>query len=534
MRSLEAVLTRGARQHASIAARDKSNAIGFDDLTRRVLQAARMLREQHITRLAVALDNSIEWAVVDLAAQRAGVPVIPLPPFFSATQVAHVLADSGADAVIADRTGANWVASLTTHSLLELSSQAGLYRIDRPDHITSLPAGTAKISYTSGTTGRPRGVCLPQIALDRVAESLFLATQHLGIERHLCLLPLATLLENVAGIYAPWMAGAEVVLPSLAETGLQGGAGIDVGRLIGCINKYEPGSIILLPQMLAAIVDAVESGAKLPLSLRFAAVGGGVVGASLLERADRAGIPAFEGYGLTECGSVVALNTPQARRIGSVGRPLAHCRVRIARDGEVCVEGAVMSGYLGQPDSSASYFARHKSDTASVTTADGIGVNGIGVNGTSANRAKAEIATGDIGRIDADGYLFIDGRKKSVLITSYGRNLSPEWVEAALVSTGSITQAVLFGDGMPFNVAVIVPQPDASISEIENDVGLVNRDLPDYARIRHWLLADESFTPRNGLATANGRLRRGEIEDRYMNEVAACYAGAIETCAGTG
>jgi long-subunit acyl-CoA synthetase (AMP-forming) len=332
--------------------------------------------------------------------------------------------------------------------------------------------------------------------MDRVARSLAEATGSLGVRRHLCLLPLATLLENIAGVHAPLLAGAEVALPGQDETGLCGAAGLDVRQLIRCLQGYGPDSVILLPQMLAALVGAVEQGARLPTTLRFAAVGGGVVGLPLLERAGRAGIPVFEGYGLTECSSVVALNTPDARRPGSVGRPLPHCHVRIGDDGEVFARGATMEAYLGDEP-----------------------------------LPSGEIATGDIGHLDDDGFLYISGRKKNVLITSYGRNISPEWVEAALTATPSIAQAALFGDARPFNVAVVVPRANAGVAAIEQDVDRVNRRLPDYARVRRFILAAAPFSPRDGTLTANGRIRRDRILGLYSDAIEACYRDTLQNTA---
>lgn len=481
-----------SRASESLVLSSREIRLTANDALARVERIARGLQNAGVRVLAIAADNSPDWVLTDLAAQRAGIPVVPVASFFSEEQARHVLADSGADAIAADEFGSAALMSLPTRFAGELTDTLTLLSIgsgaERPAR-PGLAAATAKISYTSGTTGEPKGVCLTQPVLDRVALGLRTATANAGIERHLCLLPLATLLENVAGVYAPMLAGAEVIVPSLAETGLAGAADLDCARLLRCIAEYEPHSVILLPQMLAGLVGAIEWGAQLPTSLGFAAVGGGVVGLPLLERADRAGLPVYEGYGLTECGSVVALNTPDARRKGSVGRPLPHSRIRIGDDSEVLVCGALMSGYLG----------------------DGRGRTGA-------------IATGDIGYLDDDGFLFIEGRRKNVLITSYGRNVSPEWVEATLTGSESIAQAALFGDAMPWNIAVIVPSRRASIEDIECDIAQCNRRLPDYARVRHWILATETFSALAGTATPNGRLRRGAIERKYRHEIAACYA----------
>ena len=471
-------------------------AVSIADVVSHVHRIASLLTAERVRVLAIAADNSPDWTIVDLAAAAAGIPTVPLPPFFSAGQVEHVLADSGADAIAADEPGSVPLLSLPTRFTQELTPRLSLLRLDAPADAPTLPPGTAKISYTSGTSGTPKGVCLSQAAMDRVARSLADATGSLEVRRHLCLLPLATLLENIAGIHAPLLAGAEVALPGQDDVGLCGAAGMDVGRLIRCLHSYAPDSVILLPQMLAGLVGAVERGMCLPSSLRFAAVGGGVVGLPLLERAERAGIPVYEGYGLTECSSVVALNTPEARRAGSAGRPLPHCRVRIGDDGEIFVSGATMESYLGDE-----------------------------------GEPSGEIATGDIGRLDDDGFLHISGRKKNLLITSYGRNISPEWVEASLTAAPSIAQAALFGDARPFNVAVVVPRANAGIAAIEQDIDRVNRRLPDYARVRRFILAAAPFSPRDQTLTANGRVRRDAIYSLYAEAIDACYRDRLQNTA---
>jgi long-subunit acyl-CoA synthetase (AMP-forming) len=492
----DALHTRLSRFAAVRAFTGHDAALSVADVAGHVDRMASLLTAEKVRVLAIAADNSPDWALVDLAAASAGIPTVPVPAFFSAGQVEHVLADSGADAIAADEPGSLPLLSLPTRFAVELTPRLALLRLEAQVDAAALPPGTAKISYTSGTSGTPKGVCLSQAAMDRVARSIADASAGLGIRRHLCLLPLATLLENIAGLHAPLLSGVEIALPGQDEVGLRGAAGMDVKQTIRCLHRYEPESVILLPQMLAGLVGAAEQGARMPPSLKFAAVGGGVVGLPLLERAERADIPVYEGYGLTECSSVVALNTPAARRPGSVGRPLPHCRVRIGDDGEVFVSGATMASYLG----------------------DG-------------HEPAAEIATGDIGHLDEDGYLYVDGRKKNVLITSYGRNVSPEWVEASLTATPSIAQAALFGDARPFNVAVVVPRVGAAAAAIEQDIERANRSLPDYARVHRFILAAAPFSPRDGTLTRNGRIRREAIQALYAAAIDACYRDTLRSTA---
>jgi long-subunit acyl-CoA synthetase (AMP-forming) len=124
--------------------------------------------------------------------------------------------------------------------------------------------------------------------------------------------------------------------------------------------------------------------------------------------------------------------------------------------------------------------------------------------------------TGDLGRLDDEGFLYIEGRRKHVLITSYGRNVSPEWPEAELLAGGAIAQAAVFGEARPALCALAVPAgPAVEDAAIEAQVQSANRRLPDYARVGRWLRADAPFTPQNGLATPNGRVRRDAVWKAY-------------------
>ncbi len=401
-------------------------------------------------------DNGADWVLADLAAQRAGVVLVPLPAFFTAAQLEHAVGESGMDSVLGARLPGFDAAG-------EIEGLAWWRRAALP---AALPRGTSKITFTSGTTGTPKGVALRAAQQWAVAHAIAGATRHLGLRRHLCLLPLAVLLENVAGVYAPQAAGMEFCVPPLAEVGLRGSSSFDPAACLAAIARWEADSVILLPQMLAALSAALERGAPPPKSLKLAAVGGAKVSAALLSRARALGLPAYEGYGLSECASVVALNVPGTDRPGSVGKPLAHVEVQIVeRQIQVKTEGEWR-------------------------------------------------VTGDLGRLDADGFLYIEGRRKHVLITSYGRNVSPEWPEAELLAGPAIAQAAVFGEARPRLCALVVPVPGASDFAVAAQVKAANARLPDYAQIGAWLSA-EPFTPHNGFATANGRARRDALWRAY-------------------
>ena len=466
----------------------RGRALSDDALAERVRGLADALARTGVRRIASRLDNGPEWLALDLAIRALDAVHIPLPTFFSPAQIAHALAASGAEALILPM-GAALPDGFAAHAPHPLDETLTLLRLDAA-HV-ALPAGTACITYTSGTTGTAKGVCLDAATLLAVAQSLADAAAPLAPKRHLCLMPLSTLLENVAGLYAALLSGAEIAVPPLAEVGYTGASGLDVPTLIACLHRYRPESAILLPQLLLALVMAAEQGAMLPESLKFLAVGGGRVGPALLARAEAVGLPVYEGYGLSECASVVCLNRPGASRPGSVGRPLPHARVSVI-DGELFVDGMRCLGYLGE-------------DVLS----------------------QSVIATGDLGHIDADGYVHITGRRKHMFITSFGRNVSPEWVESELLQHPVFAQAVVHGEARPFNVAIVWPRGAAC-----DDMALlqaleeVNRGLPDYAQVRDIVRADAPFSFADGLLTSNGRPRRDAILARYRNAVDACYANS--------
>lgn len=478
--AFDALRSTLVRHGARPALRGEGEEISYARLLEAIAERRGVLEAVGARRVALALDNGPQWALWDLALLAGGQVCVPLPGFFSPTQQMHVLDSAGIDTLIVDPAAA----SATLFAGFVPVAPGILQRT--PPQLPALPAGTAKITYTSGSTGQPKGVCLSAAAQLAVAHSVAQIGEGGAVERHLGVLPLATLLENIAGLYAGLLAGARVELLPMRTIGFSGGGGFDPARFLQTLHAHRPHSLILLPQMLLALVGAAEQDHALPAGLRFVAVGGGQVSPRLLQRAEALGLPVYEGYGLSECASVVCLNTPSARRIGTVGRPLPHAGVRIGDDGEVQVRGARMLGYLGE-----------------APPADALAVD-------------AWLGTGDLGHFD-DGFLVLHGRKKHQFITAYGRNVNPEWVEAELVQQGAIAQAWVHGEARPENLAVLVPRrADCSDVELEAAVAAANAGLPDYARAHRWLRAEAPFTPANGLLTANGRLRRAALAAHYL------------------
>lgn len=450
------------------------------DLEACIAATAEALRRARVARLATLMDNSAAWVVVDRACAAAGIVHVPLPSFFVPAQMLHAASVAGVDAWLGAIGSPPFAGFHEAGERLEVAGHAlGLCRRTLPVAAAPLPAGTRKVTFTSGTTGAPKGVCLDEDGPLRVARGLAERLAPLGIRRHLCVLPLPVLLENIAGVLAPRLAGATCVVPSLRRLGLAGSSAFEAAVFDDAVRATAPDSLVLMPQMLRAWTAHLRRvGRHAVVGLKFVAVGGAAVGPKLLAAARAAGIPAYEGYGLSEAASVQTLNLPGDDRRGSVGRPLPHARLRVAADGEIEVAGSLFLGYAGE----------------------------------AATSPVEWWPTGDVGSIDPDGYVFLQGRKRHVLITGFGRNVAPEWVESALRDEPPILQAVVFGEAEPQLRAVLWPtDPQSDDDTLARAVSAANATLPDYARVGRWVRAEAPFNAASGMATSNGRPRRDAI-----------------------
>jgi len=292
----------------------------------------------------------------------------------------------------------------------------------------------------------------------------------------------------------PLLSGGSCIAASPSELGMQGSSGLSTARLLSAIEHFQPNTMILVPQLLYALDRAMQTGWRPPQSLSFVAVGGARVAAEIVERVRSKGLPVYEGYGLSEAASVVSLNTASNNKPGSSGKVLPHVSVKSC-NGELEVSGNTFLGYLGRP----------------------------------ASWGQDAIKTGDIGHIDRDGYVVVEGRSKNILISSFGRNISPEWVESALMSSGIFQQTLVLGDGRPFCVALLLPcNKTLSDEELLCAVEGANMNLPDYARVESWIRLDQPLSVEDGFLTENGRPRRDRVEEHFINQIDQLYLQKTE------
>ena len=494
-RILSAINAHANSYPGEIALTGEFEEVSYADLSQKIDLLADWLRDQRVGRVGLLGENSEQWIIADLAAWKAGVTLVPLPGFFSLSQLQHVIASARLSAVLACGNG-DLVPGVSRREPTPLK---GIFLDKIMDCELAEPIhNVCKITFTSGTTATPKGVCLSTEAIENVvldlAERIYSSPELKSvISVHLNLLPLATLLENIAGVYVPLLLGKRILVLPGSALGFTGSSQLSIAQLMQALNRYQPNSMIVLPQILQGLVAAQEQDYPLPSSLQFVAVGGGKTPVGLIRQARANGIPVYEGYGLSECASVVSLNSAADDLPGSVGKPLAS-RVLKIEDGVIKVRNCGFYGYLDQPDSTDTEW----------------------------------IDTGDLGYLDDQGFLFITGRKKNLLISSFGRNISPEWIEAELSFCPHIRQAIVIGDAQPWCAAIVVAaSTETDPQKICEYIRAVNECLPDYARIHKFILSFIPFSIANQLLTNNGRLRREAIAAHYAEAIDALYSSTI-------
>ena len=455
-------------------------------------------------RVAVAMANTPEWVAADLALLRAGCTEVPVPLAFSAEQARSLLRE--ADLCLVDAAGARrleaWGAScrpegqpavtVAMQELLAAPAPPGLLPARAPGAI-------AKIVHTSGTTGTPKGVKLRQASLEALLQSLRQVELPGRYDRYFSVVPLSLLIEQVTAVYLTLLNGGLLVFGPRAVP-ILGEHGASPRSVMPLLRAARPTGLMLPPAMLdlfhalcrqrPELDDPVALslelfGTALPPSI---GTGGAPTSPEVLSALAARGLTIYEGYGLSETCSIVATNTPDAHRIGTVGRPLAHLQVRLGSDNELLVRGpALFAGYT------------HTSDpSACVVDGDGW------------------LHTGDLATIDGDGFIRILGRKKNLIVTALGRNVSPEWLEARYQGVPGVQRAVVFGDGLPALEGFFVVDPHLPVAVVVDRVrafGLA--ELGDIDRAEVIVTAPATPELYRDLFTITGRPRRADVR-AYM------------------
>ncbi|BDH12493.1 AMP-binding protein [Streptomyces hygroscopicus] len=493
-----------------------ARTLGYQEVTRRAADLAERIGhgDGRPLRIGVVCGNTPEFVVADLALIVARAIEVPVPLAFSAEQAAGLLEET--DLCLADSAGQ------------ERLTQWGRDRVLRPD-CTVLPLSTdgpvpsaplvlapdgvgeadweCKVIHTSGTTSRPKGVRIRAAALNELLGSLRSVMPRGAFARYLSVVPFSLLIEQVTGLYMVLLDGGTLVLmpPGKALVGTAAAAPADA---MPYVAASRPTAMVATPALVDAFATAADEAAADGRAVAPAlfgsaeapliCCGGAPVHPELLRRLEEHGLPVHEGYGLSENSSVVSWNTPAARRTGTVGKPLPHVRVKLADDGELLVN-------------STSLFAGYTRDDPSSLVLD----------------ADGWLRTGDLARIDGDGFLSITGRKKNVIITAAGRNVAPEWVEAQYAQLPFVRAVAVVGDGLTVLHGLFLVEESTDLAEAEaavREFGAAHLSEVERVAVPHLTVADERLYRR--FFTVTGRPMRAAVRTALTNGTLYDHQGA--------
>lgn len=535
-------------------------------------------------RVAIMAATRYEWTLLDFAIWYAGAVTVPIYETSSPSQIAWIVEDSQVKVVFAekeshskavDRAVAQEKLDVVEHllqiegddldQLVRDGEQVSDADVEQRRSAANLE-DLATIIYTSGTTGRPKGC---ELTHGNFVELSLNAISSLGGVIHrdastVLFIPLAHVFARFISVISV-AAGARV------------GHTADIKQLVDDLGTFHPTFLLAVPRVFEKIYNAAMMKAegegkggiftkaadtaiewskaqqaghvpftlglkhklfsKLVYSKLHARMGGNVthavsggspLGARLGHFFHGIGVQIMEGYGLTETTAPITVNTPEHYRIGTVGVPLPGCAVKIAEDGEVLGRGVcVFRGYRNRPELADETF-----------TEDGW------------------FRSGDIGSLDDDGFLTITGRKKEILVTAAGKNVSPAQLEDQIRSDAIVSQVVVVGDAKPFVAALITLDPetlpawlqrkgipeDTPMSElikekeivdhVQSVVDKANESVSRAESIREFRLLEKDFTIESGHLTPSMKIRRNDVMKDYHDVVEELYADAAESRAG--
>lgn len=523
---------------------DGWRALSWAELGERVFRAAVALQRLGVSpgdRVVQLSENRPEWIVADLAIQFAGGVHVPIHSTLAGPQVVEQIRDSGARLVLvstaaqAEKLACDpalcdaidvWscdavcdaIPDRVVKRLTERTTQVTadeIAAVHRRAVATVAADDLATLIYTSGTTGEPKGVMLTQRNLTTNALATLALFDFTADDLRVGLLPLSHIYARTCDLYC-WIAcGYQFALARSRES-----------ALADCMT-LRPTGINAVPYFYEKVLRASQELGR-PLAemyggrVRLCNSGGAALPDHVAAAYFAAGLPLMQGYGLTETSPVITVSTPAANKLGAVGRPIADVAVRIADDGEVLTRGPhVMRGYWNRPAATAEVLQ------------DGW------------------FYTGDLGAIDADGYLRITGRKKEIIVLASGKNIAPVRLEALLAEDPLIDQAMVVGDGRSYLVALLVVNHEALSRAVEQraaadrttaidvaanhakdgDAKAVLADcvahrlacVSHHEQVRRFAVLERPFTIEEGELTPTLKLRRGVIEKTFAETIEALY-----------
>jgi long-chain acyl-CoA synthetase len=487
-------------------------------------------------RVAILSENRLEWLLADHAMLSAAAVTVPLHAPLSAAQVCFQLGHSGARAVfvsdqnqadkvtqvLADLPDLRWlihfdpikaagcVETLSWNQLADRASPTDHETIARRE--AELRGDSlATIIYTSGTTGDPKGVMLSHDNVLSNALGTATAAEFGPDDVVLSWLPYSHVYARTVDHYLSTQLGSTLVLAESLDTLLDDLAEIQPTWMNGVPRFYE--------KVWAKVESLSPDDRRQALHSIFGprikqlSSGGAPLPGHVCRGFNEAEIPLLEGYGLTESSPVISFNSRARYRLGSVGPAIEGVEIRIASDGEILTRGPhVMQGYW-----------KNEAATAEVIV-------------------EGWLKTGDVGELDADGFLSITDRKKDLMITSTGKNIAPSQIERLLASVPDIDQAVLYGDGRSYLTALVVPNFERLAQldhEIQSTDGIIStptiiahyqqriddlmQSVSGSEQVKKFLLLDRPLQMANEELTATQKVRRRFVTAKYEAQLAALY-----------
>ena len=574
------VVERNLDRVLTIKRHGKWSSISSRELYRDVVGVARALRSWGIgegDRVAILSENRPEWAVADFATMLLGAATVPIYATLTPEQTLHLLRDTGARVIfistadqlrkvmgITDRCSIEKIVVMDDVNAsnivpMERLMRSGPETRDEAFDSRALAVGPdelATIIYTSGTTGTPKGAMLTHGNLaSNLLHSLYLFPFECG-QVSISFMPLSHVFARHVDYVMLWRGLTVAYCPFHDE-------------LLSTVGDVKPDVFVAVPRIYEKLYSKVRSkfnggvkrkfydwamrvgrehkhevlAGKTPAALQWRladrvffskvravlggrvklfASGGALLSRDVLDWYASIGIPIYEGYGLTETSPIIAVNNFKSCRFGSVGPVIENVEIRIAVDGEILVKGpSIFKGYWNMPKETASAFEGEW------------------------------FHTGDVGHLDAEGFLYITDRKKDLIKTSGGKFIAPQPIECKLKASPLVEEAAIMADRRKFASAIIVPsfpalEDWAAVNRVafasreeliatpevfalyESIVSGVNEDLAQFEKIKKFIIVSDEFSMANGALTPTMKLKRRYIEQRYSKELDELYNSETE------
>jgi len=467
--------------------------------------------------ICILMGNVPEWPISDIGTIMAGGVGVGLYPTSSAEQIAYIINHSDAEFVLVDtREQLRKVLSVRdllpkVRHIIALQTDGADDEIAYDDFIahgreerarlapllkeraeSAKPDDVAIMVYTSGTTGAPKGACLSHRYIINSVESLRQTIPIYDTDVLFSYLPFCHVAERISGLYNRLYAGASAYFVD------------DLARLGEYMLDVKPTVFASLPRFFEKIYARIIADGSTNVKdyfggrIRLLTSGGAPLPLEVAEFFAGAGLPILQAYGLTE-NVCVAFNRPNNYKFGTVGPPMPGCEVRLGSDKEILVRSEMMfSGYYKAPEETAKMFA------------DGW------------------LLTGDLGEIDEDGFLKIIGRKKELIVTSTGKKVAPALLENMLKENHLVSQAMVYGEGRSFLVALITLNSAAPREKVQGIVHSVNRRVSSTESIKRFAILDRDFEITRDEITPTGKLKRDVITNRFRDVIESLYLAADE------